>query len=63
MIRFAALAAVVLVLGGCNDPIIMGYRSNPAQQVEDYKTCVSGGMSAYYTQFGEVKCRPPQEAQ
>lgn len=53
MIRLAALAAALLVLGGCDI-----HRNSPAEQVEDYNTCKAAGMRPYRTVMGEIKCDP-----
>lgn len=54
MIRVAALAAMIL-LAGCEEA-----RTQPAQQVEDYKLCTSAGMEAYLGAYGEIRCKPPE---
>lgn len=61
MTRLAALAAMVVVLGGCDNP--GGLRNSTAQQVEDFATCKAGGMAPYRTVYGEIKCTPPVQGE
>lgn len=61
MIRLAALAAMALVLGGC-DGSLENLRNSPPQQVEDFATCKAGGMEPYQTMYGEILCAPPKPA-
>ena len=46
--------AIAFLLTACDD----GYRDSPQQQVEDLKICKEGGMFAYLTSVGEIKCMP-----
>lgn len=45
---------IAMLLTAYND----GYRDTPQQQVEDMKICKDGGMEAYLTVVGEIKCVP-----
>ena len=45
---------IVSLLTACDD----GYRDTPQQQVQDMKICKDGGMEAYLTVVGEIKCLP-----
>lgn len=45
---------IVSLLTACDD----GYRNSPQQQVQDMKICKDGGMDAYHTFDGEIKCLP-----
>ncbi len=57
MNRYAALAAVLVLMSGCSD-----YRNSPDQQVEDYKKCVAAGMTAVTNVVGEISCFPKRDA-
>ena len=50
VVLFAAAALLV----GCDV-----YRDDPAQQVEDYQTCIEAGMDTYQTIYGEIRCKAP----
>lgn len=49
--KFIVVVIAALLIAGCD-------RNGPAQQVADYKICTDGGMDAYMTAAGEIRCRP-----
>lgn len=55
--RIFLAAMFVMLFAGCD---YKPYRSLPAQQVEDYAICKSGGMRAYLNGVSEVRCAPPE---
>jgi hypothetical protein len=58
------MKAIIIIalglLGGC-DSGIKDDRSTPAKQVEDFKTCIDGGMRPYLTQAATILCSVPTE--
>lgn len=57
MKRTILIAAMIVTLTGCDE--FSFYRNSPSQQVEDYKTCLEGGLDASRTYYGEITCVIP----
>lgn len=57
MKRAILIAAMIATLTGCDE--LSFYRNSPSQQVQDYKTCLEGGLDASRTIYGEITCIVP----